>query len=246
MQLLYMPCKQLCIYFFILLNSCFVSVNAEGQNISMNRYGLHIIHSAKELQQTIRLNANNRMVDITKVLPGIVLDLKYAGTDNFMKQKLYPSIQTTYLRAPAAAALQKVIAELKEKNLTLKIWDAYRPYSVTEAMWEPVKDDRYAADPKFGSGHNRGIAVDLTLIDITTRKELDMGTGFDNFSDSAHHDFRTLPAHVLANRLLLRTVMEKYGFTTLESEWWHYYLPDAKQYELMDVSFKTLRKLSAK
>lgn len=228
------------------MSFCFFPSESNGQNKQLNQYGLHIITTVRELQQTIDSNPNKRMIDIKALVPEIVLELRYATTDNFMNRKLYPSIQTTYLRAPAAIALQKLAEELKKKNLTLKIWDGYRPYSVTEAMWEPVKDDRYAADPKLGSGHNRAVAVDLTLIDINTKKELDMGTGFDNFSDTAHHNFKALPSQVLQNRMLLRSLMEKYGFMALESEWWHYYLPDSKNYELMDVPFSTLRKLSAK
>lgn len=228
------------------MSFCFFPSESNGQNKQLNQYGLHIITTVRELQQTIDSNPNKRMIDIKALVPEIVLELRYATTDNFMNRKLYPSIQTTYLRAPAAIALQKLAEELKKKNLTLKIWDGYRPYSVTEAMWEPVKDDRYAADPKLGSGHNRAVAVDLTLIDTNTKKELDMGTGFDNFSDTAHHNFKALPSQVLQNRMLLRSLMEKYGFMALESEWWHYYIPDAKNYELMDVPFSTLRKLSAK
>ncbi len=228
------------------MSFCFFPSESNGQNKQLNQYGLHIITTVRELQQTIDSNPNKRMIDIKALVPEIVLELRYATTDNFMNRKLYPSIQTSYLRAPAAIALQKLAEELKKKNLTLKIWDGYRPYSVTEAMWEPVKDDRYAADPKLGSGHNRAVAVDLTLIDTNTKKELDMGTGFDNFSDTAHHNFKALPSQVLQNRMLLRSLMEKYGFMALESEWWHYYIPDAKNYELMDVPFSTLRKLSAK
>ncbi|MBC7867092.1 MAG: peptidase M15, partial [Gloeobacteraceae cyanobacterium ES-bin-316] len=101
----------------------------------------------------------------------------------------------------------------------------------------------YAANPKYGSGHNRGIAVDLTLINLTTKKELNMGTGFDHFSDTAHVNFTALPADVLANRRLLQSLMETSGFKILETEWWHFYLPDAKKYDLMDLSFKQLEKI---
>ena len=101
------------------------------------------------------------------------------------------------MRLIVARALGRVQQELNEKDLSLKIWDAYRPYSVTEKMWELIKDERYVADPKKGSGHNRGIAVDLTIIDRTTGKELDMGTGFDNFTDTAHQTFKNLPPEIL-------------------------------------------------
>jgi D-alanyl-D-alanine dipeptidase len=182
------------------------------------------------------------MMDIKKYIPSITLDLKYASTKNFMKTKLYPSIKTTFLRKEAAEALHKVQQELKKQGFGLKIFDAYRPYSVTEKMWEPVQDDRYAADPKKGSGHNRGIAVDLTLINLRTKKELNMGTSFDNFSDTAHIDFTNLPTDILQNRMLLKNTMEKYGFKVLDTEWWHFYLPNAKTYELLNVSFKDLKK----
>ncbi len=213
-----------------------------GQDTTLNKYGLWVIKSPLVLQKTINVNTNKSMIDIKKYIPTIVLDLRYATTNNFMKTKLYPTIKTTYLRKPAAEALKKVQTELNKQDLGLKIFDAYRPYSVTEKMWEPVKDDRYAADPKKGSGHNRGVAVDLTIINLKTKKELDMGTGFDNFSDTAHGDFINLPPLVLQNRLLLKSTMENYGFKVLDTEWWHFYLPNAKDFELLDVSFKELRK----
>jgi D-alanyl-D-alanine dipeptidase len=113
-------------------------------------------------------------------------------------------------------------------------------------MWEKVKDDRYAADPSKGSGHNRGAAVDLTLIDATTGEELPMGTGFDNFSDTVHSDFKNLSPEILKNRDLLKTIMEKYGFKQLSTEWWHFYLPNSSSFELLDISFSGLKKLDGK
>ena len=124
----------------------------------------------------------------------------------------------------------------------LKIFDAYRPYSVTVKFWELVKDERYVAHPGKGSGHNRGIAVDLTIIDLASGQELDMGTGFDNFSDTAHSDYTQLPEKVLQNRQLLRSLMEKNGFKVLETEWWHFYLPGSNHYEILDIPFNKLKK----
>ncbi len=116
------------------------------------------------------------------------------------------------------------------------------PYAVTEKFWELIHDPRYVADPSKGSGHNRGVAVDLTIIDLSTKKELDMPTGFDNFTDSAHHDFVFLPEKVLANRRLLKETMEKYGFVEFPTEWWHYSLPDPERFAPMDISFGDLLK----
>lgn len=221
-----------------------ISVATFAQDSILNKYGLWVIKDINQLQKTIDNNAGKAMIDIKKAIPGIQLDLRYAGTNNFMHEKLYPPIRTTYLRKDATDKLIQVQAELMKNHLGLKVFDAYRPYSVTERLWEPVQDDRYAADPKKGSGHNRGIAVDLTIISLQTKKELDMGTGFDNFSDTAHHAFKNLPDTVLQNRNLLQSIMEKYGFIALETEWWHYYLPNSNLYELLDVSFKKLAKLN--
>jgi D-alanyl-D-alanine dipeptidase len=182
------------------------------------------------------------MVELKTIIPGIRYDLRYASTENFMKRLMYPEkTEITFLRYPAALALREIQAELHKKGLGLKIFDAYRPYSVTVKFWELVKDERYVANPARGSGHNRGIAVDLTIINSSTGKELNMGTGFDNFTDTAHHVFTALPEEVLQNRKLLKSVMEKHGFKALDTEWWHYYLPDANRFELLDIDFKKLQ-----
>ncbi len=215
---------------------------AAAQPGDKNKYGLNIIEDLKTFRQTVEADSKKQMLDVRKYLPGISLDLRYATLNNFMHQKLYPRIYTTYLRRPAVTALRKVIEELKKQNLSIKIFDAYRPYSVTEKMWEMVKDDRYAADPAKGSGHNRGVAIDLTLVDQKNKSELPMGTGFDNFSDTAHNDFTALPAEVLKNRAILKSIMEKYGFINLATEWWHFSLPNTSSFELLDLSFGDLKK----
>lgn len=230
---------------FLIVSLCFQNLTSAQSNV-FNKYGLLVIKDIKILQKEIALDSNKQMVDLRKVIPNITLDLKYATIDNFMHQKLYPNLTTTFLRKPAADSLKRVVKELKNEYLTIKIFDAYRPYSITEKMWQIVKDARYAADPSKGSGHNRGIAVDLTLIDLKTKKELPMGTRFDNFSDTAHSDFINLSLEILKNRNILKTVMEKYGFIELETEWWHFYLPDSSAYELLDLSFSDLETLNTK
>ncbi len=218
--------------------------NTQAQTDSLNKYGLFVVNSAKVLQSEIASDSNKEMMDVKKAVPGVILDLRYATSNNFMHKKLYPEIHTTYLRRPAANALRNALNEFRKQHLTIKIFDAYRPYSVTEALWEPVKDDRYAADPAKGSGHNRGIAMDITLVDLRTGKELPMGTGFDNFSDTAHSDFKNLSENILQNRLLLINTIAKYGLVVLDTEWWHFYLPDANRYELLNVSFDDLKKMA--
>ena len=216
-----------------------------AQSNVVNKYGLFVVNDVKILQSEIAADSNKKMADIKKAIPSIALDLKYSTTGNFMHRRLYPSLHTTYARLAVKDALQKVVAELRDQNLTIKIFDAYRPYSVTEEMWEAVKDSRYAADLATGSGHNRGVAVDLTLINLNAKTELAMGTGFDNFSDTAHTDFTELPDSVLQNRRLLITIMEKYGFKSLRTEWWHFSLPDANTYELLNLSFDDLKRMNS-
>jgi D-alanyl-D-alanine dipeptidase len=230
----------------VLFISNLVAFNVAAQSKIVNKYGLTVINNIKVLQNEIANDSSMQMISLREYIPDIYLDLKYATTDNFMHEKLYPPIYTTFLRKPAADALRSVVAELKKQNLTVKIFDAYRPYSITEKMWEKVKDDRYAADPSKGSGHNRGAAGDLTLIDLKTKKELPMGTGFDNFTDTAHSDFAQLPESILSNRNLLKSVMEKYGFKQLSTEWWHFYLPNSSTFELLDIRFADLKKMDKK
>jgi D-alanyl-D-alanine dipeptidase len=214
----------------------------QGQDTTLNKYGLWVIGNTQQLQRTVLRNPSKKMVDLAKKIPGIIIDLRYAGSNNFMRRRLYPS-NGAWLRSIAADSLAMVQTELNKYGYGLKIWDAYRPYSVTELMWEPVRDDRYAADPKKGSGHNRGIAVDLTLVDLASKAEIDMGTGFDNFSDTAHHGFKALSTDVLRARTVLKLAMEKHGFKALDTEWWHYYFINGKDFELLDLNFEQLSKL---
>jgi len=222
--------------FFLLI----FSANIIGQDTTKN--DLLVIKDLQQYHKQVRDDSTKKMVELRDIIPRIVYDLRYATINNFMHRYMYPkNTRFTFLRSPAAFALKKVQQELNEKGLGLKIFDAYRPYSVTVKFWELVKDERYVANPAKGSGHNRGIAVDLTIMDLKTGKELDMGTGFDNFSDTAHHSFKNLPEEILQNRILLRSVMEKNGFKALETEWWHYYFNNGNKFEVLDIDFKKLK-----
>jgi zinc D-Ala-D-Ala dipeptidase len=216
---------------------------AIAQTMYKDSNNLKVIASIELYKETAKNDSNMQMINLQKIIPNIVLDLRYATTNNFMKRIMYTEQPTyTFLRLPAAKALMNVQNELNKLGYGLKIFDAYRPYFVTEKFWELVHDDRYVADPKKGSGHNRGIAVDLTIINLTTKQELKMPTGFDDFTDSAHHDFINLSEEVLMNRKLLKQTMEKFGFNAFATEWWHYSLPNPEKYDVLDLSFKQLKK----
>jgi D-alanyl-D-alanine dipeptidase len=224
---------------FVFAHSC-----AQKPNIlPKNEFGLTVIKNTKSYIYVITMDSNKIMKKIGTYLPQAALDLRYATKQNFMHREMYaPSTNTSFLRLPVIRALQKVEESLAKQGLGLKIFDAYRPYSVTQKFWELVHDDRYVANPAKGSGHNRGIAVDLTLIDLKTKQALDMGTDFDNFTDSAHQSFTSLPRNVLENRKLLKETMVQFGFNPLETEWWHYSWPNAEKFEILDLSFDTLLK----
>ena len=219
----------------------------QAQELALSKYGVPVVKSIAAYRETTRSDSLKKIVDINVRAPKIVVDLRYAGKNNFMHRRMYPNGTThSYLRLQALKALDSVESELNRMGLGLKIFDAYRPYSITEKFWELVHDDRYVADPKKGSGHNRGIAVDLTIIDLKSGHELPMPTGFDSFTDSAHHDFVSLSPEILNNRRLLKETMEKHGFIAFSTEWWHYSLPHPEYYELLDLSFKSLEENSLK
>ena len=188
-----------------------------------------------------------KLVELKSIIPTIRYDFKYAGRNNFVGKRMYPSgLKTTFLRIPAAKALIPVQDKLRKEGLGLKIFDAYRPYSVTCAFWKLMQDERYVANPAKGSGHNRGIAIDLTVIDLNSGKELEMGTDFDDFSDKAHHTYTQLPQHILNNRRKLKKIMEDAGFISFETEWWHYSWTNDKNYPVMDIPFNKMNEIRVK
>jgi len=203
---------------------------------AQNKYGLNVLDKKDSYKRSVAQDSSKKMIELRTLIPDLVYDLRYATINNFMRRRMYyGNIRQTFLRRPAAEALAKVQLELKAKGKGLKIYDAYRPYSVTVKFWELVKDEQYVANPAKGSAHNRGLAVDLTLIDLETRKELDMGTGFDNFTDSAHHSFNHPDSEVRQNRKLLKESMKKYGYEMFEAEWWHYSWPNTRDFEILDL-----------
>jgi zinc D-Ala-D-Ala dipeptidase len=214
-----------------------------AQKLPVSSYGLPYINNVSLYRESLVHHPEKQMISLTNI-QGIILDLRYASENNFMHKKLYSgTTKTTYLRKSVYEALDSVSIFLAVLGLGLVIFDAYRPYAVTESLWEKVKDDRYAANPSKGSGHNRGVAVDLTMADLITHKLVVMPTGFDNFSDSAHQDFKAANSIAITNRELLTKVMKKYGFEPLSTEWWHFSWPHSENFEVLDLSFEQLDRL---
>jgi len=173
------------------------------------------------------------LVDITTLDSTIIVDIKYATEDNFMGQVLY-SANICLLRQAVAERIVRVQQTLQKRGLGLKIWDGYRPLSVQRKMWEKVSNPSYVADPKYGSNHNRGAAVDVTLVD-SLGNELEMPTGFDDFSKKAGSNYPHVSKKAAENRKILQQAMISQGFTTIKSEWWHFNDRDIKKYPVLDI-----------
>lgn len=206
---------------------------------SKNKYGLTIISSQESFKQSIQKDSNNALVLINKYIPFIELDIKYATTQNIFYTKLYQQAKA-YVRLPVIKALIKVEKELNEMGLGLKIYDAYRPYHITCQMYEMIPDSLYMGLPWQGSKHNRGIALDLTLIDFKSKSELKMPTPFDALVYPAHPEYMNLSKDVISNRELLKGVMKRHGFVVDPMEWWHFNYQSNKLFDLLDIPFEQL------
>lgn len=209
---------------------------------SLNKYGLYIIASIEKLNETIEIDSNKSFVRIKDYVPGVVLDIKYASTQNVFYEKLYDK-PYAFIRLAAAKALREVQQELKSYGVGLKIYDAYRPYSITCRMWNLMPDSIYMGKPWRGSKHNRGIALDLTLVDLRTKKEVRMPTPYDALIYPAHPDFMGLPDSVIRNRSLLISTMSKHGFSVAKNEWWHFDFAEGVNFELLDMPHAEIEKL---
>jgi len=180
------------------------------------------------------------VVDIKEVNPRIIVDIKYATEDNFTRKRLYDS-NRCFLKKSTAVKLYTVQKELEGMNLGLKVWDCYRPLAVQRILWTLLPDERFVANPEKGSRHNRACAVDVTLVD-SQGNELEMPTGFDDFSPRAYHHCQNLPEQAIRNRELLKGLMQKAGFIPLLEEWWHYDDEKWMQLDIMDLPFQYLLK----
>ena len=171
------------------------------------------------------------LVPLLALEPRPLLELRYASPYNFLGTSLYPAPDAR-LRCPVALALQQVQRDLAAEGLGLKIWDAYRPLAVQQRMWDAIRDPRYVSDPAVNAGrHTRGTAVDVTLVD-RRGKELPMPTDFDDFSEAAHVDAAGIPMERSTNARRLREAMERRGFRSFATEWWHF---DWKDWQSLPV-----------
>ena len=182
------------------------------------------------------------LVELIKLDPSFKLDIRYATNNNLVGRPVYTEARA-FLQRPAAEALVKVNKELKPLGLGLLIFDGYRPWSVTKIFWDitPEKDRIFVADPSKGSKHNRGCAIDLSMYDLKTGKEIVMPGIYDEASERSYPDYKGGTDEQRRMRDLLRSKMEANGFTVYEYEWWHFDLKDWQSYRIQNIPFSEIK-----
>ena len=212
----------------------------KAQRDTYAKYGLKTINTLEEYRRLIASDPRQEIVYLKDFIPGITLDIRYATANNLMHRPMYRT-PAAFLRLPAAQALLAIEQQLRPMGYGLKVYDGYRPYKVTVAFYEAYRDTTFVASPYTGSRHNRGCAVDLTLIDLKTGRELFMPTAYDAFTKQASATWTEgLSEEALKNRKLLQDVMLQHGFVIYPSEWWHFDFAGWQNYPVMDISFEDL------
>ena len=221
------------------------SVERAAENFAFEKLGMKINYGLNPTKiaaykSSLKSNVDNELIDLEKLIPNIVLEVRYATTNNFTKKKIY-NLPKTYARKPVAAALKKAQEEFNKLGYGIKVYDGYRPYSATVKFYEVMKGDTmYVASPYKGSKHNRGCALDLTLIDLKTNQELKMPTEWDTASKESWADAPVSDTAVAKNRATLISIMEKNGFKVYTAEWWHFDFVGWQKYDVMDINFEEL------
>lgn len=201
---------------------------------------------ATRAQQPPKETGNFRkpdLVELIKLDRTIKLDIRYATSNNFLGRPVYTEARA-FLQRPAAEAVVRANKTLRKKGYGLIIHDGYRPWSVTKAFWDATPDDKkiFVADPSQGSRHNRGCAVDLSLFDLKTGKEVVMPSEYDEMTERSHIDYKGGSEEQRRLRDILRAAMEAEGFAVYEPEWWHYDYKDWKEYPIQNISFSEIGK----
>lgn len=219
------------IIFFIIA----VFVGCKSQTNPRIEYLQSRLESFSKSENSMQNSYDSTFVNLKDYDKNFVFDMKYATNNNFLKTKVYDCAEC-YLRLKTVKALIKANNSFLKLGFKIKIFDCYRPLDVQKKMWKIVSNPNFVADPKKGSIHNRGGAVDITLVDLAGN-ELDMGTKFDFFGKEAAHNFTNLPEKVIKNRQLLKSVMIENNFKIFDSEWWHYSLTDANGFKISNFKW---------
>ncbi|MGQ0733170.1 MAG: M15 family metallopeptidase [Acidobacteriota bacterium] len=182
------------------------------------------------------------LVELVTLDASIKLDIRYAGSNNFIGKPVYKTARA-FLQRPAAEAVVAAHRDLSAHGYGLLIHDGYRPWAVTKLFWDmtPPALREFVADPASGSKHNRGAAVDLTMYDRALGTAVEMPSGYDEMTHRAYPDYRGGDPAARGRRDLLRAVMERHGFAVEPNEWWHFNYKDWQRYPILDIAFETIR-----
>jgi D-alanyl-D-alanine dipeptidase len=213
-----------------------LSISAHAQN----KYGLTPT-TLSEYKASLAVAPHKELVNLEEYIPGLLVDIRYATTNNFTGKQIY-NLPRAYARKKVADALRAAHAEFARHGAAIKVFDAYRPYKATVMFYEIYRDTTYVASPYRGSRHNRGCAIDMTIVDLKTGEELKMPTEYDSFRKEAWPTTPVSDPVIRKNRDLLISVMERHGFKVNASEWWHFDFNGWKNYEVMDIDFEDLGK----
>jgi D-alanyl-D-alanine dipeptidase len=225
---------------FLSVAAATIPTVSRAQHSVSSRYGLKTVSTLAEYKTLCASDPQQQIVYLPDIIPGIKLDIRYATANNLMRKPMYKT-PAAFLRLPAAQALLAAEQDLKRLGYGLKIYDGYRPYRVTVAFYEAYHDTTFVASPYTGSRHNRGCAVDLTLIDLKSGKELFMPTPYDAFTKQASATWTDgISTEAIANRKTLQDVMLKHGFVIYPAEWWHFDFAGYQHYPITDITFEDL------
>lgn len=189
-----------------------------------------------ETKKVVTQISDTTFVNLKDYSSDFMYDMKYATTDNFLKAKVYDCAKC-YLRLKTIKSLIEANNSFRKMGFKIKLYDCYRPHDVQVKMWQIVPNPKYVANPTKGSIHNKGGAIDITLVDFSG-KELDMGTAFDFFGEQASHNFTNLSDTIQSNRKLLKSVMTNSKFNSFDSEWWHYNLAAGLEDKVSNFKWK--------
>ncbi len=249
-------CIVLSLFLLLTISGCCYAPGFEGSSLWEMRFMLPpewngssqnaaVLEETKPVLEPITLTAeqltaiasqpeweSEEFVNVLNYIPDIAVELKYSTPDNIAKKAIY-EFDGVYLRYGTVVKLMQVQAELREMGLRLKIWDAFRPVSAQKILWSAYPNPTFVANPETGhSTHSQGNTVDITIVDADGNEQ-EMPTGFDEFTSLADRNYSDCTETAAENAQMLQDLMEKYGFTGLQAEWWHY--TDNVEYEVETV-----------
>jgi zinc D-Ala-D-Ala dipeptidase len=214
-------------------------VSCKSKNIdvlNINAPELVKTETISRLSYSKQLLNDSTFVNLKDYSNDFVYDMKYATTDNFLNEKVYDCAEC-FLRLKTVNALIEANKSFADLGLRIKLYDCYRPLDVQKKMWLLVPNPNYVANPAKGSIHNKGGAVDITLVDYLGN-EIEMGTKFDFFGQEASHNYLKFSDKILENRKLLKSIMSRFKFNSFDSEWWHYNLQSALDDKVSNQKWK--------